>query len=270
MSRPLPIRYSIVLIALLQCVWCATAAQESRPSAKPAVAPLAGALVSEWKGKIEVQLPGHKASSPVRGLALPAGTLLDTQNGLMVLTLQDESQVLLRPHTRLVLSAPGPGNWNYFQLLIGHIRAFIRKRTGGEPPFQLGTPSAVIAVRGTRFDVEVNRHGVTEVDVFEGLVEVSPKGVPGSPVLVKPGFSTRVAIGGVPEAPVQTDEIRPFASAPYPRMGEEFQREEAMSPDELNEGEIAEPSENESEPLEGDHAKEPSSPVPDNSPEPPQ
>ena len=260
MSRRLLRRYSIILIALLQCVWCATAAQKSRAAAKPSAAPLAGALVSEWKGKIQVQLPGHKASSPVRGLALPAGTLLDTQNGLLVLTLQDESQVLLRPHTRLILSAPGPGSWNYFQLLIGHIRAFIRKRTGGQAPFQLGTPSAVIAVRGTRFDVEVNRHGVTEVDVFEGLVEVSPKGVSGSSVLVAPGFSTRVTIGGVPEAPVKTDQIRPFASAPYSKMDEEFQREESMSPDELNEGEMAEPSENESEPVEGDHATEPSSP----------
>jgi len=269
MSRLLLRRHSIALIALLQCVWCATAAQKSQQAAKPSVAPLAGALVSEWKGNIQLQLPGQKASSPARGLALPAGTLLDTHDGLMVLTLQDESQVLLRPHTRLILSAPGPGNWNYFQLLIGHIRAFIRKRTGGEPPFQLGTPSAVIAVRGTRFDVEVNRHEVTEVDVFEGLVEVSSKGAPGSSVLVGPGFSTRVAIGGVPEAPVQTDEIRPFAAAPYPSMGEEFQREESMVPDELPENEMAEPSENETEPLEGDHAPESSSPASNTNPEPP-
>ncbi len=269
MYRLLLRRHSIALIALLQCASYATAAQKAQQAARPSVAPLAGALVSEWKGKIQLQLPGQAASLPVRGLLLPAGTMLDTHDGLMVLTLQDESQVLLRPHTRLILNKPGPGNWNYLQLLIGHIRAFIRKRTGGQPPFQLGTPSAVVAVRGTRFDVEVNRLGVTEVDVFEGLVEVSAKGIPGSSVLVRPGFSTRVAIGGVPEAPVQTDEIRPDATAPDSKISAEFLREEFIGSDDSLGNEMAEPSESETQELEGDHPKASSSKGSNNNPESP-
>jgi len=168
----------------------------------------------------------------------------------MLLRLQDESEVLLRPHTRLLLKQPGPGDWNYFELLLGRIRTHVMKRTGGAPPFQLGTPSAVIAVRGTRFDVEVNPHKTTEVDVFEGLVEVTGVGVRGSSVLVQAGYSTRVGLGGAPELPVPTQEIRPGFEASDERMAAEFAREEVVDVNRGQENEMAERSDSQAEELE--------------------
>ena len=187
-----------------------SAAQAQGPTAGASPAPFAGALVAEWTGEVQVQLPGMSIARPVRGQILPAGTLLDTGNGRLMLVLRtDESQIVVYPHTRLVVKEPAVGNWDSLAMLFGRIRAFIQKRTGGEPAFQMGTPSAVIAVRGTRFDVEVNSRGVSEIDVFEGLVEVAALGVPGTSVLVAPGFSTRVAMGTPPEPPVRTSDIRP-------------------------------------------------------------
>src|SRR6516164_1595890 len=171
------------------------AAQDQRPVS----APYAGATVSDWAGKVLVQPPGSSLAVPTRQQALPPGTLLDTGDGRLLLRLEDESEILVRPHTRLLLTQPGPGGWNYFELLLGRIGTHIMKRTGGARPFHLGTPSAVIAVRGTRF----------EVDVFEGLVEVAGVGIPGASVLVRAGYSTRVGPGGAPETPVPTQEIRP-------------------------------------------------------------
>jgi len=202
----------------------AASAAQQPPVAPASPVPYAGWLVSEWTGRVQLQLPGASLSAPTRGESLPAGTEVDTHEGLIVLVLEDESEVLLRPQTRVVLNQPGAGNWNYLQLLLGHIRASVRKRTGGAPPFQLGRPSAVIAVRGTRFDVEVNRHNVTEVDVFSGLVEVGSVAIPGQSVLVEPGFSTRVGPGGAPEPPIRTNEIRPDAEAPDETMSAEFLR----------------------------------------------
>jgi hypothetical protein len=92
----------------------------------------------------------------------------------------------------------------------------------------MGTPSAVIAVRGTRFDVEVNRNGVSEVDVFEGLVEVASAKLPGVSVLVSPGMSTRVGVGTAPETPVPTREIRPDVEVPDQMAKLEFARENAL------------------------------------------
>lgn len=95
----------------------------------------------------------------------------------------------------------------------------------------MGTPSAVIAVRGTRFDVEVNATGVSEIDVFEGLVEVGSATLPGVSVLVSPGMSTRVGIGTPPETPVPTREIRPDVEVPDQLAKLEFAREKALQAD---------------------------------------
>ncbi len=132
------------------------AAQEQPPSSAPATAALAGATITEWKGNIRLNLPGQLPSNPTRGEQLPPGTILDTGSGRLLLRLSDGSEVMVRAHTRLQVQQPSLTDPSYFQLLLGRIRALINKRTGGAVPFELGTPSAVIAVRGTQFEVEVN------------------------------------------------------------------------------------------------------------------
>ena len=220
---------------------CLSAAQGQVSPASPSTGPFAGAIISEWKGEVRVQLPATNVAAPKRGQVLPAGTTIETGEGRLVLVLRaDESEVLVQPHTRLIVSEPAPGSWNAVEVLLGRVRAYIRKRTGGAPPFQMGTPSAVIAVRGTRFDVEVNGRGVSEVDVFDGLVEVASATTPGASVLVSPGFSTRVGIGTPPEPPVPTGEIRPGVEAPEEIAKLEFARERAAQVDRFLETELGE------------------------------
>ncbi|MGE5204658.1 MAG: FecR domain-containing protein [Chlamydiota bacterium] len=216
----------------------------------PASAPLAGAAITAWKGNVQLQLPGQAASAPLRHQTLPAGTLLDTGKGRLVLQLEDGSQVLVAPHTRLILEQPAIGNWQYLQLLLGRIVAKVTKRTVGAPSFQLGTPTAVISVRGTQFEVEVNRHNVTEVDVFEGLVEVAGAGNRGPSMLLQPGFSTRVGPDFMPESPRPTDDIRPEVERPrqeseWEWRDHEFERErterEPTEPAESSQPEVEKP-----------------------------
>ena len=230
------------LLALpLWVALCLSATQTQGQVAGLPTAPFAGAVISEWKGDVHVQLPGASMSRPMRGQVLVAGTVLETGDGRMALVLRtDESEILVQPHTRLVVREPAPGNWDAIEIMLGRVRAFIRKRTGGAPPFQMGTPSAVIAVRGTRFDVEVNGRGVSEVDVFDGLVEVASSTLPGSSVLVSPGFSTRVGMGTPPETPVPTGEIRPGVEAPEQMAKLEFARERAAQADRTLESELGE------------------------------
>jgi len=104
----------------------------------------------------------------------------------------------------------------------------------------MGTPSAVIAVRGTRFDVEVNANGVSEIDVFEGLVEVGSTTLQGVSVLVSPGMSTRVGVGTAPETPLPTREIRPDVEAPNQMAKLEFAREKALQVERLWDVELGE------------------------------
>lgn len=211
------------------------AAQEQQPSSTPTAAALAGATIAEWTGNIRLNLPGQAASNPLRGEQLPPGTILDTGSGRLLLRLSDGSEVLVRSHTKLQVQQPSLTDPSYFQLLLGRIRALINKRTGGAIPFELGTPSAVIAVRGTEFDVEVNSHNFTEVDVVDGLVDVQGRNPGGGSVLLEPGFSTRVGLGSDPEQPERTNEIRPEVERPEagenessgkPELEVEFERAE--------------------------------------------
>jgi hypothetical protein len=70
----------------------------------------------------------------------------------------------------------------------GRIRAAFDKITGTEPRV-VKTPGALLAVRGTQFDVEVDASGNTIVDVFEGLVEVQSPMFQ-QPMFVRPGEQT--------------------------------------------------------------------------------
>jgi hypothetical protein len=190
------------------------AAQEQQPTSTPAIAAIAGATIAEWKGNIRLSLPGQLASNPFRGEQLPADTILDTGGGRLLLRLSDGSEVLVRAHTRLQILQPSLTDPSYFQLLLGRIRALINKRTGGSVPFELGTPSAVIAVRGTQFEVEVNSRNFTEVDVVDGLVEVYGRNATARSVVLEPGFSTRVGMDSDPEQPEPTNEMRPEVERP--------------------------------------------------------
>jgi hypothetical protein len=180
----------------------------------PITAPLAGSTISDFKGRVEIQLPNHTLRAPTRGELLPAETQINTEDGRILLRLADGSDLLVRSNTRLVLKQPETNGWRYVQVLIGRVRAEIQKRLGTTPGFQIGTPSAVISVRGTSFDVEVNRTGLTEVDVREGVVQLdSVKGM-GESVLIRAGFSSRVGFESGPESPRPTREMRPDVDRP--------------------------------------------------------
>jgi len=201
---------TIVVLAL----YCACAAAQQTPAAS---APYAGATISDFKGKVSIQLPAQSFAAPVRGEVLPPDTTVNTDEGRLLLKLSDGSDVLVRPHTKLLLKQPETSGWKYFQIMIGRVRTQIQKRMGGSPAFQIGTPSAVISVRGTKFDVEVDRRGFTEVDVDEGVVELEAVTGRGESVMITAGFSSRVGMETGPEVPRPTQDLRPQLDRPSRR-----------------------------------------------------
>lgn len=194
-------------------LYCMSAAAQQTPPAAVSV-PYAGATISDFKGKVSIQLPAQAFTTPTRGEILPPDTTVNTEDGRLLLKLSDGSDILVRPNTKLVLKQPETNGWKYFQMLIGRVRTSIQKRMGGAPAFQIGTPSAVISVRGTKFDVEVDRRGFTEVDVEEGTVELEALSGLGESVLITAGFSSRVGMETGPEVPRPTRELRPQLDRP--------------------------------------------------------
>ncbi len=191
-------------------------AQEPAPTTVKA--PFAGATISDFKGKVGIQLPGQVLKAPTRGETLPPETEINTEDGRLLLRLMDGSDVVVRPRTRLVVKEPEASGWRTLQLLLGRIHTRVQKHFGGTPPVQIGTPSAVISVRGTQFDVEVDRRGITQVDVEEGVVELSSiRG--GDGVMITAGFSSRVSMESAPEVPRPTHDLRPQLDRPGSRDG---------------------------------------------------
>ncbi len=69
----------------------------------------------------------------------------------------------------------------------GRLKAIFEAVTGTEPRV-VATPGALLAVRGTRYGIEVDSSGNAALAVFEGKVEVTGRGVaPPAPLFVGPG-----------------------------------------------------------------------------------
>lgn len=194
MKRLSKIRVGISVLA----VYAVACGQSVQP--QPVPLPVGSATVTEVKGTVALKAPDSSALTPQRGLVLAADSTIETDKGSVLLALQDGSQVLVKPHSRVVLRAPEQGKGYYLELFLGKVVNKIQKRLGNTPSFRMGTPTAVITVRGTRFEVEVNKKLRTSVAVYEGLVEVGGF-TNAPPILLRPGFFTGVDRDRAPESP---------------------------------------------------------------------
>ena len=89
------------------------------------------------------------------------------------------------------------------ELWAGHLRAIVNLGAGGVPDFEVHTPNAITAVRGTEFETAFiegrpcpEDHGClryTTVGVFHGVVAVANISNPAQAILVTEGYETTVA-----------------------------------------------------------------------------
>ncbi len=109
-------------------------------------------------------------------------------------------------NTRMVFR-PSLGNWqNLLDVWIGRVKVFIQHAPGVPNPNQVSSPTAVISVRGTVFDVVVeDDDGTTQVTVDEGVVGVRNLTAYGDGVTLTQGQVVRV-YRNVPLAKAQLDK----------------------------------------------------------------
>ncbi len=87
-----------------------------------------------------------------------------------------------------------------FTLWVGSLFAKFQKIIEQRQSRVIESPSAVIAVRGTQFDVEVDRNQTTTVRVYEGRVSFRSKQAPGE-VFVSSNQESKVEKGKPPQPP---------------------------------------------------------------------
>jgi len=153
------------------------------------------------KGKLIREQPVPEERLQEGATALP-GALLRTgwRSRAELAAPASGARFLIRSRTRVRLAEDPPGV--LLEVEKGTLRAIFDAITGDDEPARVvTTPSAVLAVRGTEYGVEVDSKGNTTVVVFEGEVEVVDTDRLGDPVRVAAGHYARVQRGKATEQP---------------------------------------------------------------------
>ncbi len=135
----------------------------------------------------KVILDAGKQSTRVdEGMVTQGGGIVRTGwLGRATLSVEDvASRFEIYPSSRVKLAPDKPGVIVLLQR--GRLKAMFAAFTGNDERI-VETPGALLAVRGTRYGVEVDSSGDTLLSVFEGMVEVRPFDPSMKPLLVHPG-----------------------------------------------------------------------------------
>lgn len=150
------------------------------------------AQVIKMVGRVSIER-GGELWAVSDGQAVEAGQIIVTGiDGSAQLGLPDGSQVEIFPNSRVIYRANHFNLRDFLDLYLGKIRLQIQHILPGETPLRVTSPTAVISVRGTVFEVEVDSAQDTTVSVDSGAVSVRHRLVPGQEVMVESGQSLRV------------------------------------------------------------------------------
>lgn len=184
----------VILLALLAGLLVQPAGAVVENDAPARLVALTGA-VSVVRAQAPVAAP--KLNDPVQF----GDELVTGQNSSATLRLLDGSMVRIYHNSRVVFRDES-GSWkDFLHVFFGTVRIQIEKLTGRPNPKTVTTPTAIVAVRGTIFNVIVDRNQETKVEVEEGLVSVSNPDVPDEEVQVPAGQCCWVRRGQRPSRP---------------------------------------------------------------------
>lgn len=170
-------------------------------------------VVTAVSGSAAIQRAGASVSPRV-GTQLDLGDRVTTgANGHLTATLTDNSQLELAESSALVVDqmvfGAGGRISTRLNLAIGALRSSVTSAVGGVPNFEVHTPNAVVAVRGTKWNTRYHegtqRPGFpsckrfTDVEVYEGTLDVSSAITPSAQhQAVSAGYETTVACDSPP------------------------------------------------------------------------
>lgn len=167
---------------------------------------MVSAKVLHSEGQVEIrripanQMVAMKIAFAIEERLQAGDTIITGRNGRLVLSLSDGSQAVIAAKTTVVIQDLGQSPRTLFNIIKGKTRVHIEKLGGQPNPYRVNTPTAVIAVRGTIFDVLVDDEE-TEVFLHEGEVAVTNFRLPNQPVILSAGQTTRVLLQRLPNVP---------------------------------------------------------------------
>jgi len=127
------------------------------------------------------------------GHSVRVGEMIVTgPDGMVSLEITDGTTFAVYPNSRVVFRS-NPGNWRELvEVFLGRVKVHIQSFGGRPNPYRVHSPTAVISVRGTVFEVAVDSDSVTWIGVDEGAVSVEHRLLPGKAVSLSAGESLQV------------------------------------------------------------------------------
>src|SRR5688572_14980552 len=152
-------------------------------------------------GAVAVSRDGNTFVMGQDGDMLQEGDVIRTGEGAhAVLTFFDGSVIELEPDSEIrveTLQATSAGDLLMtMQQTIGRSWHVVSRTLSPNSKYEVRTPAATAAVRGTAFLVTVTAQGAANVQTTDGVVAMVSRG---QEVLVPAGFQSNVPPGGVPE-----------------------------------------------------------------------
>src|SRR5439155_1763093 len=179
--------YALLLAAVVGFVCPAWAQLNKGP------VPEGAATIISLVGRVDVMNDSTPWALEIGSWVKPGQMVVTGPDGGAIFRLADGSTFEIYANSRVIFRA-NPGDWReLLDVFLGNIKVHIQK-LGGQPNHnRVRTPTAVISVRGTTFNVNVEDDGdTTLVEVVEGLVDVEHV-LPGSKkVSLTGGQSIRV------------------------------------------------------------------------------
>jgi hypothetical protein len=153
----------------------------------------AAAKVVTMTGQVSVLRDSNPWALNVGDLVQAQQAVITGPDGYAKFQTSDGSTFEVYPSSNVIFRKNPGSLHDLLDLFVGRVKIHIQ-RFGGQPnPNRIMTPTAVISVRGTIFDVSINDDDETTiVSVEEGAVEVRHALKPGSAKIVNAGESLHV------------------------------------------------------------------------------
>jgi FecR protein len=160
-------------------------------------------------GQVQIQRGGATIAATPGTPVNQSDKIVSGADGHAVIILTDQSRLELSPSTTITLDQylTGGATPTRVSLLSGILRAVVNRIGGVPADFQVHTPNAIGAVRGTDFYISYIKGSpglgypsgiyLTEVDVLDGTVNLAQASAPGSGIDIGPG-TTGIVVGNEP------------------------------------------------------------------------
>ena len=171
------VRWLVATVTLVVCFAQAPAQFQQFPSLPktPGVGPppTGMARASVLTGEVSVLKDSYPWVLSAGDLVRPRQIIVTGEDGFAVFELSDGSSFQVFANSRVTFR-DNPGDWgDLLDLWIGRVKVFIQKLGNQPNNNRVFTPTAVISVRGTVFDVLIeDEQETTLVSVDEGTVDV--------------------------------------------------------------------------------------------------